>query len=774
MGARHLDKALKHLDLVVALAVLVIVGAGFLYHIRLQLQENPKWRSFDLVARIENLVLDLKYLVRGPQSPSGRVGIVAIDEKSIERFGRWPFRRNIYPQILQNLKNAGVRWIALDVLFSESEEPTFREIWQHLEGDWEKSTKEDIANRVETLSGDQLLADAMASFERVIQGFSTLEASHSTPRTGQQQANYESHKLTNVVGRSRPLRESSPYFLINDVEFLINIDSIALSTPYSGFINNNAKDTDGVVRSASVVRGFATIDGFYAEPQFFPSLALTTAAAVLDREIVIHTDYLGIRALQLVAPDNPDDSMAVSLLAGRPGDFLVNHYGPSGSFPRFSLADAFDNLLPNSMPEVVLVGSWSAGIGDLHATPFSRATPGVEIHATIVDNLLSGRTLQRKEWFIAIDAIALVLIWAITVLSKKLLSPVFGTLLPVIIIVSVIAIDIMALFPNGYWFYSGTFLAVSTGTLVSMLAVRYILGDREKRRLRSAFQHYLSPVLVQQALEHPENLKLGGEKRDLTVLFSDIRGFTSLSEMLDPQILTGILNEYFTPMSRIIIESNALLDKYIGDAIMAVWGAPVELVDQGDLCVQACVDMVSALFELRQRWGARGLPLLDIGIGVNSGSMTVGNMGGAQRFDYTVIGDNVNLASRIEGLNKEYGSRILISEATWNRVRSKDKFMVRELDRIVVKGKSAPITIFDVIVPVEMKANEIYQLIERFRWAREHYLNRNFVEAENGFSDIYKAFPKDTCSKTLMWRSRFFSKHSPPDDWDGSWEMDSK
>jgi adenylate cyclase len=295
--------------------------------------------------------------------------------------------------------------------------------------------------------------------------------------------------------------------------------------------------------------------------------------------------------------------------------------------------------------------------------------------------------------------------------------------------------------------------------------------ERQKRMLRRAFQYYLHPTVVEQVSQHPELLRLGGEAKDLTVMFSDIRGFSGIAEQLRPEALVQLLNEYLTAMTQLILDDQGLVDKYIGDAIMAVYGAPLSMPDHAYRACHTAVHMMTTLQGLQERWGAQGLPRIDIGIGINTGEMVVGNMGSALRFNYTVMGDAVNLASRLEGANKTYGTRIIISDSTWEQVC--DRLATRELDVIQVKGKATPTRIFEVLGFPPLPAAQA-RLVQDFESGMRAYRARRWDEALSLFQQTLQYVPADMPSQLYIQRCMTFKEMPPPQEWDGVYIMQTK
>ena len=296
--------------------------------------------------------------------------------------------------------------------------------------------------------------------------------------------------------------------------------------------------------------------------------------------------------------------------------------------------------------------------------------------------------------------------------------------------------------------------------------------EKEKQVIKGAFQQYLAPSVIDELLKNPDKLKLGGEKKELTIFFSDIRGFTTLSEKLTPEQLVQLLNEYLSEMTDIVLKKNGLVDKYIGDAIMAFWGAPLDNPKHAESAAETVIEMKRKLEELQKNWKTRGMPVVNIGVGLNTGNVIVGNMGSKQRFDYTVMGDTVNLASRLEGTTKEYGVLSIVSETTYDKIKDKG-FVCRELDFIKVKGKNKPIKIFELVEKEDAVSAADRKFIKIFEEGLSLYRNRKWDEASDRFVNALK-MKDDLSSKNFIDRCKEYKKNPPPKDWDGSFTMTHK
>jgi adenylate cyclase len=326
-------------------------------------------------------------------------------------------------------------------------------------------------------------------------------------------------------------------------------------------------------------------------------------------------------------------------------------------------------------------------------------------------------------------------------------------------------------FLHGSWL---NFIVPALFTLVpnvSLVALyRVLIEEQEKRKVRGAFQQYVSPEVIRRLLADPERVK--PRKSEITILFSDVRGFTSISESLDAQELADLLNGYLTEMTRIIFRNQGTLDKYIGDAVMALWGAPFDEPDHATRACEAALSMLARLAELQKEWRAQGRPVMDIGVGINTGVASVGNMGSSLRYGYTAMGDSVNLASRLEGLNKEYGTRIIISESTYKVLRS-DRVLVRELDMIRVKGKLLPVAIYEVL-DAEALGAEGKELVELFACGQKAYKQRDWRAAGQAFEQILDRWPDDGPARIFLRRCEEYLAEGPEADWDGVYVMKHK
>lgn len=434
---------------------------------------------------------------------------------------------------------------------------------------------------------------------------------------------------------------------------------------------------------------------------------------------------------------------------------LINYVGPAGSYKTYSFSDVEKGDFKD---KIVLIGATAPNLHDeVHAPGSARPMPGVEVHANIIQMMITKKFITKENnWW--------------TVLRIILISIIIGLLfyyLPIwASILSTIGLMIINLLLTIWLFGQGTIINIIYVPIVSVVSYtstalyHYIHEKRHRKQIVGAFEKYVSKDVIKHIMEHPDRLKLGGEKREITVFFSDIRGFTSISEKLKPEELVHLLNEYLTEMTEIILKHNGVVDKYMGDAIMAFWGAPLEQPKHAERACQASLDMEKRLKELQNKWNKEGIPALEIGIGMNTGYAVVGNMGSENRFDYTAMGDTINLGSRLEGINKQYGTRIIISETTKKKLGK--EFITRKLDAVKVKGKKEPVVIYELI-------GERKEGIEEYEKGLGLYFKQKWDEAVKEFKKC-----GDTASNMFIERCEYFKENPPGKKWDGAWVMKTK
>lgn len=473
-----------------------------------------------------------------------------------------------------------------------------------------------------------------------------------------------------------------------------------------------------------------------------------------------------------------------ALIRSRPGSVeepyvppgvMMRHIGPTHTFPYVSYYQVL-NADPSIPPDffadqIVLVGrdvraspELGAAQADTFATPFLMTTglltPGVEVHATQIENALMGQTIQQVSPTLNVLAISFVLLLAMPVLFFW--HPLRSTMLAIFLGGAVVGVSAWLFTAFNLWLATATPLLALSVAFLSTGAGSYFTERRRAGEIRSAFAKYVSSEVVEEVIAHPERLKLGGHRREVSVLFSDLAGFTSLSEKLSPDAVAAVINLYLNAMTRIIMAHEGTVDKYIGDAVMAFWGAPLDDAEHALHAVQSAIAMQDAMRDLQPQFRALGVDALKLRIGINSGTAIIGNMGSDLRFDYTAIGDTVNLASRLEGANKAYGTNIMLANSTAEIVR--ERIPLRQVDRVRVKGKSVPV---DVFTPCEDAT-----LVAATERARNAYLARDWNTARACWQEVREIAPGDSLADAFDKKIAAHESSPPPDDWDGSVALD--
>ena len=722
--------------------------------------------DFTFLRFMELKALDLRMVSRGNMASGGETIIVTIDEKSLSELGRWPWPRTVMAKLVDQLKAYGAKAVGFDIIFAEPDENSSLKAISELSKDVQKMKVPDkrigvlLENRRRTADTDAALARSVGRAKNVTLGYffhtSSRDVAHLTEKEIAADAALVAGSKYQMIQSSKTTDEDA---FIKAYSAVANLKPLSKAAENCGYFNA-FPDSDGVIRWAPLVIRF--------QDNYYSSLPISMLTQYLDwPALTLKIAEFGVESVILDKYQIPTDE------AGR---LLINYLGPAKTFPHYSITDVIHkrlspNLFKNKM---VIVGATAVGIYDLRVTPFSAVYPGVEIHATVIDNILHQNFLVHSGWTKFIDVCAIILLGLLVGITVPRAKAAQGILLILIL---------LGLFTlmNGYIFaHFNIWLNLIYPTLTMMTiylgitVYRYMTEEKEKKKIRGAFQYYLTSSVINEMLKDPSKLKLGGDKKNLTVLFSDIRGFTSFSETMTPEQLVHLLNEYLTAMTDIVFKYDGLLDKYMGDAIMAVYGAPL---DQPDHPLRACrtaLDMMKELKKLQKKWAGEGQPVLDIGIGISSGDMVVGNMGSQMRFDYTVMGDSVNLGSRLESINKEYGTNIIISEYTYEAVQ--DVLLCRELDSVRVKGKKLPVKIYELLGEKKdtTDTEEYAELIRRFNEALEKYKQAHWDEAIDSCHQDLEIRPDDPPSCLYIRRCEDLKENPPPIPWDGAFTMTKK
>jgi adenylate cyclase len=714
---------------------------------------------------MELKALDLRMVSRGKLPAGGETVIAAIDEKSLGELGRWPWPRTTIARLVDKLKGYGAKAVGFDIVFSEPDQNSSLNAIVDLTKEVKKIGIKD--ERVQgLLNKKRLVADTDATLAKTIKraknvtlGYFFLKSSKEAEHLSEKDIEAAGENIANsryqmIQGETSP--EESAFVNVTAYSAVTNLKPLSDAAENSGYFNA-FPDTDGTIRWSPLVIRF--------QDNYFLPLSLSLLVQYLDWPMVtLNMAKFGIEGIKIGDINIPTDET---------GRMLINYLGPGRTFPHYSISDIIKGRLsPDTFKDkIVIVGATAIGIYDLRVTPYSSVYPGVEIHATAIDNILHRNFLHRSSGTSLLDVCMIVFCGLLIGIVVPRVKAVQGMIFSLLVVISFVLLNTFIFSRYNLWLNIIYPVLTMMTIYLGITVYRYITEEREKRKIRGAFQYYLTASVINEMLKDPTKLKLGGDKKDLTVLFSDIRGFTTISEKMTPEALVHLLNEYLTAMTNLVFKYDGLLDKYMGDAIMAVFGAPL---DQPDHAVRACrtaLGMMEELKKLQKKWADEGRPVLDIGIGINSGDMVVGNMGSDMRFDYTVMGDSVNLGSRLEGINKEYGTNIVISEYTYAAV--KDALFCRELDSVRVKGKKLPVKIYELLGE-KKDAEKWEKAISLFEEGLSKYKQALWDEAIAAFRKVIEVRPDDAPAKLYIDRCEELEKNPRQGPWDGVFTMTRK
>ncbi|HKZ53796.1 MAG TPA: adenylate/guanylate cyclase domain-containing protein [Candidatus Acidoferrales bacterium] len=686
-------RAHKHSFLISFL--LTLAGLGLYYHTYIAEKRTPLAQFID---SLEVRTYDTRFRVRGRTPPRPEIVIVAIDQATLERLGSWPFSRLEYARLLDNLTADGARVIGLDINFPKPDTKSGLQAVQQAREEYLARTpvgRRDpaylatLAEMEQQADADARFAEAIRRAGNVVLGYFFFPSKAEVrfiDRAAQQKADgllafssYSTRGVSDAQGNPPPPLKD---IFHGEEDYLAetNLPLFTEAADFSVGYFNFVADADGVFRRSPLTVAYRSAwqEGGEGELNFYPALDIQVLRRFLnipEHETVLLYNKAGVEAVQLGDRRIPTDPE---------GRLLIHYQGGPFTYPHISLSDVVEERFrPGTFRDkIVLVGPTALAIGDFGPTPFAESFhAGVEIHANVLDTILSQRFIHRGDREKMID-LGLILIFGLGVGALlATLRPSWTTPVTVALVATFLGLTYVALAQFQLWLnlvVPGTVLVTN---FAGVTAFRVLLEEREKRKVRAAFQQYVPPGVIRELMKNPERLTLGGEERELTIMFSDIRGFTTLSERLTPLELTSFLNAYTDEMTDIIFRHWGTLDKFEGDAIMAFWGAPYEQDDHVLRACAAALEMSRRMDALRQQWREEGKPDINIGLGLNTGRVVVGNMGSRKRFNYTVLGDPVNLASRLEGVNKEYATRILVSEFTYQQAADPLSILERRLCR---------------------------------------------------------------------------------------------
>jgi adenylate cyclase len=714
---------------------------------------------------VELKTLDLRFKSRGNIPTTSNVVLAVIDEKSVAKEGKWIWPRSKMADLINKLSDAGAKVIAFDIGFLEADEKSTVRTIEDIQKKIRVLDKSNpaLTKYLEDLKfqtdNDRLLANAIVNSKaKVVLGYffqgDITSAGHIEEKEFRAHVdNVQGSEYKSVSYSSEAAKQAS---LIEMVSPQSNIKAISETTGYSGYFNM-FPDEDGSVRWLPAV--------LKCKESLYAPLSIVAVGAFLDKQPSLKIYEYGIGEIDIGDLSIPVDAI---------GRIIINYRGPAETFPHIPVTDILKetadiNLIRN---KIVLVGATAVGIYDLRVTPFSNVFPGLEVHANVVDSILSRDFIYYPSWTYLFDILAIIISGLLLGIAIPRTGIVAGTALFISQFFGYILLCFLLFYGKG-WILNLIYpLSVMILVYVSITLYRYMAESKQKKFIRDAFSTYLAPSVVKQLIDSPEMLNLGGQERDITAFFSDVQGFTGISETLSPKELVELLNEFLTEMTDIILEYEGTVDKFEGDAIIAFFGAPNDLPNHSEVACKACIKMQKRLEALRTKWKSEKRPALKMRIGLCSGNAVVGNMGSKNRMDYTMMGDTVNIAARLEGVNKIYGIYTLISDTTF--AAAGNGIVTREIDSVNVVGKKEPVTIYELIGYPEDVNDKMKMTFELYEKGLAAYRKWDWDQAIKHFISALDLTINDGPSKTMLARCNEFKTCPPDKDWNGAYTIKSK
>ncbi|MGI9271097.1 MAG: CHASE2 domain-containing protein [Woeseiaceae bacterium] len=740
----------------IRLLIRVLISGLLLIVFTLHIAGNPR---FELIDRVENYLYDVRIRMTMPGTVDERVVIIDIDEASQAELGQWPWPRNTLAAIIDRLfDDYGIQVLGLDALFAEAEESSAERLIETLAASSigeDPAVAAELARQQATLDSNVRFAESLIARD-VVTGFVFKDflGSNEPATTGSLPAP--------IITADSIQNVTVPF--VEAVGFAGNLPALQENAVGGGFFDSPIIDADGVFRRAPLVQRF--------RGDLYPSLALAVASIAMQQPnpglSFSATKDSRMSGIELDAFTLGEQRIPVDVQVA----VYIPYRGPQESFPFISAKDVLDGSASVDVlrGKIALLGASAAGLLDLRSTPVGQRYIGVEAHANLIAGLLDGSIRQQPAWSDGLEFSLLLLIAALTALLLPRLAPFAALALLIGLIVVLMA--------SNLWMWTSLGLVVPLASLLgftllaSLLQITYgfFVEQRNKRHLSQIFGQYIPPSLVEEIDASGEEISLEGETRELSVLFSDVRSFTSISEGLDATELTRLMNEFLTPFTGAIQKHRGTIDKYMGDAVMAFWGAPLADDDHARHALMSAFDMQRVVRDLDESFRKKGWPVIRVGVGIASGDMNVGNMGSEFRIAYTVMGDTVNLGSRLEGLTKQYGVDIIVNARTAQLVPD---FTFRDLDLVRVKGKTEPVAIFEPLGPSHDISTATAEMLAIYAAALSAYRAQRWDDARHSFETL-RQHSDDLLYNVYLDRINDFRQSPPPEDWDGVFEHLSK
>jgi len=738
-------------------ALLIALGLAIAL---LFLGDAAKFYRLGFIQFIDAKLYDYRLRLTLPKTGDDRIVILDIDEKSLKEEGRWPWSRDKMAKLMDELFDRyGAAVVGFDVVFAEKDDSSGLKVLQELEHNQLKGVPQFQAalDKIKPqLEYDHRFADAIKQ-RNVVLGYYFRNNERGSDKSG---------ALPEPVFPAGTFK-GRPVSFIRWDSFGANLPELQASTAMAGHFNPTV-DFDGIVRRIPMVVEYG---GAYYESL---SLAVVRAALGMPKLSPGYAtnkdrDYGGLEWLTL---ESPQGNLRIPVDAEVSA--LVSYRGARGTFHYISATDVLNERIPAAEMKnrIVLVGTSAPGLMDMRSTPVGEVYPGVEVHANMISGILNQDVKQNPPYVLGANVLFLLIIGVLLAIMLPILSPIHGTLLSA----GMLLLEVIV---NGATWQYGNLALPMAGGLIMVFALfalnmtyGYFVESRTKRQITHLFGKYVPTELVDEMSKHPEQVvSMEGESREMTILFSDVRGFTTISEGLDPKELSQLMNEFLTPLSSVISNHHGKVDKYMGDCIMAFWGAPMPEPRHAYFAVLSGLEMQQKLSELQPHFKERGWPPIQIGVGINSGRVSVGNMGSEVRVAYTVMGDAVNLASRLEGITKEYGAGVLVGEKTREEA---PEFVYRELDQVRVKGKDKPVAIFEPLGLVGEVGQAVMDEIKLFQQALRMYRKQEWDKAELQLFNLQKMAPNSKLYAVYAERVVHYRNNPPGENWDGVFVFKTK
>jgi adenylate cyclase len=748
----------------------------------------------NIQSRIDNLVFDQRFgfMLEPPPATEHTIVILNVDQRSLETIGQWPWSRFDLGDIVDQLTKYGTLVIGWDFIFPEYERNVATELQDQIAGGRGEGL-EDLLPRLEAvrdiIDGDKYFGDMMQQTD-VVLGFS-----------------FKPNEILQYGTLPRPIIKidntlSNSLAIANMQGYEGNVDVLQNSARGAGFFDN-LPDIDGVIRRSPLILQY--------QGNLYPSLALEMARMYffeenfsLETEPVpgtLRREITGIKMGQVSIPTDRFGQVIVPYIG-------ESQLGQAGTYPYISVVDLMNDNLTEAEEDalfnsLVLVGATATGLFDLRSTPLENIYPGVEVHANILNAILnsaptftvasseaqaendsglgamiSGLTATQREPFPSKPDWEEGAVISILIVTGLFLSFVYPLLGPALLMLSSLTF-MLGITALNFKLWGDFNLDISLVIIIFLvmlitfinLTYGFLKEGLNRRAIKGMFDQYVPPAHIDAMLDDPDNYNFDGESKELSVLFSDIRNFTTISENLTAVQLKTMLNEFFTPITGIIFDQHGTIDKYVGDMVMAFWGAPISDLNHRQHAVEAALQMLDKVDELQPHFEAQGLPEVTIGVGINSGFMNVGDMGSTYRRSYTVLGDAVNLGSRLESITKVYGVKLLIGEGTYDHLEG---FLCRIVDKVQVKGKEESIRIYEPLCQEKEASEDLISLVDTYERAYAKYVKQNWEEADRMFRELSEKDPDTKLYQVYLERISTLRHEDLEEDWDGTFRFTTK